>query len=338
MVGPLRQSLLAVLAVALLMAFSGCLGNLSPEAEANLVDTLTGSDEEERAEESPVEPAPEPAVETETGTATDVLESEPPVVVSAPEPIAPRRSFVVEESAPASQAPSPVFQTLINKPSKPQPTRFSEAPVAEPVGPVDPGEVDVDVPTLPTGTLVDSFKAWPISLQGAEYASGCVADGQDCAYFDIPAAAQGKEFTMEFQAAVPAVAYFIDLYAGDAYVATYGDPTGAFGAFSSDPIPGYGPGGNAVYTNEVPNTITQFRVYATGGADFVAHLVIGETDCPSDPYAIGSPTAGLWVTPFDSSDGSGAVWVYPETNDEPGLQRSDATFGTTCGNADAWLI
>jgi hypothetical protein len=321
--------LLSVLAVALLMAFSGCIGGQDPQAEAEIIDALTGSDDDEGAQDASADPAP-PAAEPQEQAATEVLEASPEAAASEPKPIVPRTSYVLPKGSAVAAHSTSVPQGLDLKFSEqPQAPKSGDAVVQWPEPPAPPV---IDTPVL-TGPLVDAFKAWPISFSGGvEYALGCQDDGLDCAYFPLPAAAQGQEFTITFGAAVPAIAYFVDLYADGAYIATFGD------TFTSDPIAGFSEGGHGTYTGIVPAGITEFRAYATGGADFVAHLVVGEPACTSDPYAIGSATAGLWATPFDSLDSPGAMWVYEETNGEPGLQRSDETYGTDCATADHWII
>ncbi|MCA1810961.1 MAG: PKD domain-containing protein [Halobacteriales archaeon] len=122
--------------------------------------------------------------------------------------------------------------------------------------------VNVTAPGAPleeAGFLpVNETKAWLVSYAGAfEYAAGCKADGEDCAYFDLAAGAPGRTFTMTFTATAPAAVYFIDYYNGDHYIDSFiGEP------------------GATSITGEVPADTTQFRAYATGGADFTAHLVI----------------------------------------------------------------
>jgi PKD repeat protein len=124
------------------------------------------------------------------------------------------------------------------------------------------GSVNVTAPGAPAQEAgfvpVDETKAWLVSYAGAfEYGAGCRADGEDCAYFDLAAGAPGRTFTMTFTATAPAAVYFIDYYNGDHYIASFiGDPAAT------------------TITGEVPADTTQFRSYATGGADFTAHLVI----------------------------------------------------------------
>lgn len=113
-------------------------------------------------------------------------------------------------------------------------------------------------PPPPSGPLLDASKTWTASFSGAfEFALGCFSDGLDCGYFPLPAAAQGRAFTMTFSATVPGAVYFIDQYSGSSYVNTF---IGAPGATS--------------ISGTVGNGITQFQAYATGGAQVTARLVI----------------------------------------------------------------
>jgi hypothetical protein len=107
-------------------------------------------------------------------------------------------------------------------------------------------------------TPIDSTQSWVTSAGGAtEFAVGCRAKDVDCAYFDIPADAGGRAFTMEFSATVPAAVYFIDVYLDGKYDSTFQ----------------LAPGATSI-TDKVPAGTSQFRAYAAGGALVDAHLVI----------------------------------------------------------------
>jgi hypothetical protein len=107
-------------------------------------------------------------------------------------------------------------------------------------------------------TSIDLTKTWTVSAAGAiEFAAGCREDGVDCAYFDLPEAAGGRDFTMEFSSTVPGAVYFIDTYDAGGYVDTFiGDP------------------GSTTIADKVPDGIIQFRAYSSGGADNTAHLLV----------------------------------------------------------------
>jgi hypothetical protein len=352
-VAGLRKILLACL---VMVSFSGCIGD-TPEVQSSIIDTLVGEDEP--ADPGPAEVA-EPSPEEETPVLPEavVTAEEPAEAVPEYVPRAPRTSFHLaeQESARTARSNVPTLEAMAafqgsrgGQAQGPQPLR---TPFTFPTA-----DVEAEAPPVvaaPTGYFAMS-KTWAMSAGGAEYASGCLEDGVDCAYIDIPTSSAGQEFTLRFQALVPPAFYFADLYMGGTYWGTVGDPTGAFAltGYSTDPIPGT-PG--ATFTGTLPAGVTQVRPYATGGADFVAQFETGENPCKLDSFAIGSPTADFFITPFDSLDAPGSLWVYPGdtfgqavnpvasatigqnggSNGEPGLQRNDSTYGTTCTTGDVW--
>jgi hypothetical protein len=104
----------------------------------------------------------------------------------------------------------------------------------------------------------DTTKPWTVSFGGVvEFAGGCFADGTDCAHFELPPGASGRAYTIEITATVPAAVYFLDYYSGGEFVETIQGEPAATG-----------------FAGEVPGGVDELRVYATGGADFAAHVVI----------------------------------------------------------------
>lgn len=105
---------------------------------------------------------------------------------------------------------------------------------------------------------INETRTWTASAAGVvEFAAGCQQDGVDCAYFDLPASASGRDFTMTFTSTVPGAVYFIDHYKGGSYVDTFiGEP------------------GATTIADKVPAGTTQFRAYSSGGAENSATLVV----------------------------------------------------------------
>ena len=305
----MRQSLLAVVAVFLVLAFSGCIVNPSPEAEAQIVEALTGDDE--GADKDAAEPEPQATTPTpEEETPAEVVQAPAVVETAAPAPtIAPRKTFVVTDDASAALLQARPAMPLIfaNTPPPAGPGPALQWPVDEPE----------EVPVVEIPDSLDVTKGWAMSEGGVEeFAMGCSSDGGDCAFFDLPAGSVDKQYTFVFGGAVPAAVYYIDTYSGGDFVET----------IIVDP-------GVIVYTGTVPAGITQFHTYATGGMDLLARLIMGEDDpvCPTDFEAV---AAGLLYF----SETGGGQWVYAESNGIPGVQRDDESFPTACSTPDTLIF
>jgi hypothetical protein len=148
-----------LLACLVMVSFSGCLGDPSPEAEASLIDALVGDDEAEETEPTPEAEATPPAPAAEEPAA----EAEPTVPAPAAEPAvvvrSPRFSFALAELflAQAGASGSPEGNPLdalanaqYNLDPDPQPVEpdtadapAADAPAAAPTAPAAAPEVSL---------------------------------------------------------------------------------------------------------------------------------------------------------------------------------------------------